>query len=372
MLAWRACPDSCATVFGLGDSCYVQYNVAAKKLDRRLAQLGATPVVDRGLGDDQHPTGYEAALDPWLAQLWPALRQLYPPAPRAAAEPASTLPPFAAPQLADPKFRVSTLGGEHVDAAATVTCSNAAAATALQPTTTMGQQQLAAAVHAAAAFRRVAAHAAGMPINAEDTGSACTTANRAPNHSGGAASGQGDDVSSSSSYGPWRPFMAPMVVNTRITAPSHFQDTRHIEFDLTGSGLTFEPGDLLAIFPQTPPEAVGTLLARLGLDGNRLVRVTAANPPCDGWASEQQDAADNSHGQANGSSTQQDGSSSAAAPAVAAVATVRELVAGVLDIAGASPRRYFFQVLSHFATAAHERDRLAYFGSAEGREDLHR
>ena len=48
--------------------------MVAKKLDRRLAALGATAVLERGLGDDQHPSGYEAALDPWLASLWKTLR----------------------------------------------------------------------------------------------------------------------------------------------------------------------------------------------------------------------------------------------------------------------------------------------------------
>ncbi len=57
---------------------YQKYNVVAKKLDRRLAALGATVVLERGLGDDQHPSGYEAALDPWLASLWTALRRLHP------------------------------------------------------------------------------------------------------------------------------------------------------------------------------------------------------------------------------------------------------------------------------------------------------
>ena len=53
---------------------YLHYNVAAKKLARRLQALGAAACVALGLGDDQHPQGYEAALDPWLAALWPALR----------------------------------------------------------------------------------------------------------------------------------------------------------------------------------------------------------------------------------------------------------------------------------------------------------
>lgn len=48
--------------------------VAAKKLARRLEALGARPLIGMGLGDDQHPSGYEAALDTWCAALWPLLR----------------------------------------------------------------------------------------------------------------------------------------------------------------------------------------------------------------------------------------------------------------------------------------------------------
>ncbi|GFY86798.1 hypothetical protein Acr_05g0004370 [Actinidia rufa] len=44
-------------VFGLGDSGYQKYNFVAKKLDKRLSDLGATAIIERGLGDDQHPSG---------------------------------------------------------------------------------------------------------------------------------------------------------------------------------------------------------------------------------------------------------------------------------------------------------------------------
>ncbi len=57
---------------------YQNYNTVAKKLDRRLTALGASVVSERGLGDDQHPNGYEAALDPWLQKLWSQLRAKYP------------------------------------------------------------------------------------------------------------------------------------------------------------------------------------------------------------------------------------------------------------------------------------------------------
>jgi sulfite reductase alpha subunit-like flavoprotein len=60
--------------FGLGDSHYRQYNVVAKRLHKRLLGLGARSVADLGLGDDQHPSGYDAALDPWLETLWERMR----------------------------------------------------------------------------------------------------------------------------------------------------------------------------------------------------------------------------------------------------------------------------------------------------------
>ena len=52
-------------VFGLGDSGYQKINITAKKLFRRLSSLGARAIQPLVLGDDQHPLGYEAALNPW-------------------------------------------------------------------------------------------------------------------------------------------------------------------------------------------------------------------------------------------------------------------------------------------------------------------
>lgn len=45
---------------------------------------------------------------------------------------------------------------------------------------------------------------------------------------------------------------------------------------------------------------------------------------------------------------------------------------GVLDLSGSSPRRYLFQVLSHFTSHALHKERLEYFATAEGRDDLYR
>lgn len=65
-------------VFGLGDSSYAKYNAVARKLQARLVQLGATEIVERGLGDDQHAFGYFGALNPWLTKLWDVVLAKYP------------------------------------------------------------------------------------------------------------------------------------------------------------------------------------------------------------------------------------------------------------------------------------------------------
>ncbi|CAG8628141.1 8417_t:CDS:10 [Dentiscutata erythropus] len=65
-------------VFGLGDSSYVRYNWPAKKLFKRLLQLGAQSILPRGDGDDQHYLGIDGTLDPWLKNLWEIIMENYP------------------------------------------------------------------------------------------------------------------------------------------------------------------------------------------------------------------------------------------------------------------------------------------------------
>ncbi|XP_074640456.1 NADPH-dependent diflavin oxidoreductase 1-like [Tubulanus polymorphus] len=66
------------SIIGLGDSSYQKFNVIAKKLHKRLLQLGATALCLPALGDDQHDLGPDAAIDPWLKQFWNEALELYP------------------------------------------------------------------------------------------------------------------------------------------------------------------------------------------------------------------------------------------------------------------------------------------------------
>lgn len=64
-------------VLGLGDSSYSKFNFAAKKLNKRLAQLGGKELLPIGLADDQHNLGIDAVVDPWIKKLWEEIANVF-------------------------------------------------------------------------------------------------------------------------------------------------------------------------------------------------------------------------------------------------------------------------------------------------------
>ncbi|KAL3465859.1 hypothetical protein BJX64DRAFT_252045 [Aspergillus heterothallicus] len=66
------------TWFGLGDSSYPKFNWAARKLYKRLLQLGANEIYTGGEADHQHPEGLEGTFIPWLTSFRQHLLQQYP------------------------------------------------------------------------------------------------------------------------------------------------------------------------------------------------------------------------------------------------------------------------------------------------------
>jgi sulfite reductase (NADPH) flavoprotein alpha-component len=67
------------------------------------------------------------------------------------------------------------------------------------------------------------------------------------------------------------PLAATLLVNQRITASDSSKDVRHIELDLAGSGLRWEPGDSLGVVIRNPDRVVDPLLGALGLSGDTSV-----------------------------------------------------------------------------------------------------
>ncbi|MGH8145064.1 MAG: assimilatory sulfite reductase (NADPH) flavoprotein subunit [Rhodanobacteraceae bacterium] len=181
-LAGRRAPDLKALAFavlGLGDSSYPQFCVTGRKLDARLAELGATRLFDFGAAD----LDIETVAEPWLRHALDSAREsLQQHAPLASVTP-------------------------------------------LRP------------------------HAETV------------------------------------AWSPSRPFAADVLANQRITAAGSAKDIRHLELDIAGAGLDYEPGDALGVIPRNPPALVEAVLDALRLDGAANIVHANETHPLHEWLS---------------------------------------------------------------------------------------
>ena len=67
------------------------------------------------------------------------------------------------------------------------------------------------------------------------------------------------------------PCMARLKREVVLSKNGSPKDTRHFELNLGGSGMTFEPGDSLAVLPTNCPDLVNDVLAALGHNGDEPV-----------------------------------------------------------------------------------------------------
>nr|KAF6486099.1 NADPH dependent diflavin oxidoreductase 1 [Rousettus aegyptiacus] len=249
-------------VLGLGDSSYAKFNFVAKKLYRRLRQLGGAALLPVCLGDDQHELGPDAAIDPWLHDLWEKVLGLHPvPVGLGVIPPGVPLPS---------KFALQFLQE------APETCSGVQHGVRTEPQSPPSERQ---------------------------------------------------------------PFLARMVTNRRVTGPSHFQDVRLIEFDITGSGINFAAGDVVLILPQNAASHVQQFCQALGLDPNQCFTLRPREPDV------------------------------SCPERLPQPCSVRHLVSQYLDIASV-PRRSFFELLACLSPHELERDKLLELSSAAGQEEL--
>ncbi|XP_034520765.1 NADPH-dependent diflavin oxidoreductase 1 isoform X2 [Ailuropoda melanoleuca] len=241
----------------------VRFNFVAKKLYRRLLQLGGRALLPVCLGDDQHELGPDAAVDPWLRDLWDKVLGLYPVPLDLGMIPAGVPLP--------PKFTL------HFLPEAPRMCSEEQHVTGTDPHGPPSEQQ---------------------------------------------------------------PFPAPMVSNRRVTGPLHFQDVRLIEFDITGSGLSFAAGDVVLIQPENSASHSQQFCQVLGLDPDQNFTLLPREP-------------------------------GVSCPArLPQPCSVRHLVSHYLDIASV-PRRSFFELLACLSPHELEREKLLHFSSPQGQEELY-
>jgi len=72
-------------------------------------------------------------------------------------------------------------------------------------------------------------------------------------------------------YGRAAPVPARLISSTPLTAPGSEREVRHIALELDESGLLYEPGDSLGIWPHNNPDEVELLIAILRAKGSEAV-----------------------------------------------------------------------------------------------------
>lgn len=66
------------------------------------------------------------------------------------------------------------------------------------------------------------------------------------------------------------PFLAEMIRHEHLTGLGSNKDTRHFVISLKSSGITYTPGDSLAVFARNPPQLVEELMGLLGFGDDSL------------------------------------------------------------------------------------------------------
>jgi sulfite reductase (NADPH) flavoprotein alpha-component len=88
-------------------------------------------------------------------------------------------------------------------------------------------------------------------------------------------------------HGKEAPVTAELLVNQRLTGRSANKDVRHIELSLGDSGLTYEPGDSLGVWPRNSPELVSDFLSLLKADGSTELSRDGRTLPLNQWLTEE-------------------------------------------------------------------------------------
>lgn len=80
-------------------------------------------------------------------------------------------------------------------------------------------------------------------------------------------------------YNKDNPFAATLITNQRLTDREAEKDVRHLEFDLSGSGLHYQAGDVLGVYFENDPALVAEILAAVAVNGEDIVEVNGKTLP---------------------------------------------------------------------------------------------
>ena len=191
-------------IFGLGNKTYTYYQEVARKLDKRLEELGAKRIGERGEGDDDK--SLEEDYLAWKDGMWETFS--------------------------------STMGIEEGG-------SGDVADFVVTEVNDLAPEKV---YHGELSPRAlVAASGTSTPIR---------------------------------SYDAKNPYPSPVLASKELFQVGGDRNCVHIEFDITGSGMTYQHGDHVGVWPSNPDEEVDRVVAVLGLQDRRqtVVAIESLDP----------------------------------------------------------------------------------------------
>ncbi|CAL4323888.1 assimilatory sulfite reductase (NADPH) flavoprotein subunit [Buchnera aphidicola] len=84
--------------------------------------------------------------------------------------------------------------------------------------------------------------------------------------------GKKESVSSVMNYTKEKPFFAKLSINKKITGRYSIRDIRHIEIDITNSGIVYKPGDVLGIWYENDPCLIKEFLELLNIKEDTVIK----------------------------------------------------------------------------------------------------
>ncbi|ODV68587.1 hypothetical protein HYPBUDRAFT_152000 [Hyphopichia burtonii NRRL Y-1933] len=133
---------------------------------------------------------------------------------------------------------------------------------------------------------------------------------------------------------PVKNFVVKVQENKRLTPSEYSRNIFHIEFDTTGTGLTYDIGEALGIHGRNKDEEVDKFLEFYGVDENSLVEISNK---------------DNAQ--------------------ILEIRSARQALTETVDFLGKPPKR-FYEALAEFAEDDKEREHLEKLASGAGAEEL--
>ncbi|KAB5577795.1 hypothetical protein GE09DRAFT_532223 [Coniochaeta sp. 2T2.1] len=300
------------TIFGLGDSSYPKFNWAARKLHRRLTQLGASEFYPSGEGDERHDDGIDSIYLPWHQGLRTALLADYP-------LPASVEPMPEDVQL-PPKMLLRLASNEKTRIVEDSTGTNGIRGLLKQATNCLPE--------------------ALQPKDEPTLGRDLPPLDLLPI--------PGSRV-------------ARVTQNKRITPQDHWQDVRELKLSVEldpGDDIDIGPGSTLIIYPKNYPQDVQFLIDMMQWNevaDRPLEWVSYVGPPS-GADSTESDTT--THFQKPGKINAEQG------------ATLRYLLTNIFDIT-AVPTRNFLKELVYYTPDELEKERLLEFISKDNADEFY-